>query len=206
MPRRMPPRPKKGCKPANAGRRFPPEPLTRDEIHALLRCCSRRAPTGRRNAALIALLYRTGLRISEALSLEPKDLDPDAGTVRVLHGKGGRNRIVGCDPQVFVMIDAWLQVRPRRAMRVFTTLQGGPLDASYFRKALTRLAARAGIAKRCHPHGFRHSMAVELVRENVPMPIVQRQLGHASLSTTAAYLQSINPQEVVDAVRGRGDW
>ncbi len=59
--------------------------------------CSKRAPTGIRNGALIALLYRGQLRIGEALALKPKDLDFDAGTVRVLHGKGDMARTIGLD-------------------------------------------------------------------------------------------------------------
>jgi len=67
-------------------------------IRALLRACSSRAPTGIRNRALIAVLYRGGLRISEALALHQKDVDQAAGTVTVLHGKGDQRRTVGMDP------------------------------------------------------------------------------------------------------------
>ena len=73
------------------------EPLTRAEVNALLAQCSRRAPTGIRNRALITVLYRTGLRIFEALALQPKDVDLDNGTLRVLHGKGDKMRTVGLD-------------------------------------------------------------------------------------------------------------
>ena len=73
-------------------RRLPPEILTDAEVCALMRVCSRHAPTGLRNRALIALLYRAGLRINEALSLYPKDLELAGGSVRVLNGKGGRSR------------------------------------------------------------------------------------------------------------------
>ena len=64
--------------------RFPPEVLTEDEVRGLTRACSSRAPTGLRNAALIAVLYRAGLRVSEALDLRVKDFNPEAGTLRVL--------------------------------------------------------------------------------------------------------------------------
>ena len=72
----------------NRGKRFPAEVLTGDEVRGLIKAASGRAPTGIRNRALLGLLYRGGLRISEALALEVKDLDQNAGTVRVLHGKG----------------------------------------------------------------------------------------------------------------------
>src|SRR5438132_9998176 len=75
---------------ANAGRRFPAEILTPDEVRALIKACSNRAPTGVRNRALLVLLYRGGLRVAEALRLRPKDLDRAAGTVTILVGKGGK--------------------------------------------------------------------------------------------------------------------
>jgi site-specific recombinase XerC len=80
--------------PSNKGRTFPPEPLTADEVKSLIMACSNRAPTGIRNRALIVMLYRGGLRISEALALRPKDLNCIAGSVRILHGKGDIRRFV----------------------------------------------------------------------------------------------------------------
>ncbi len=87
----------------NRGRRFPAELLSEEEARALVRACSARAPTGIRNRALINLLYRGGLRVSEALALMPKDVDQAAGTVTVLHGKGDRRRVVGIDPAAFAV-------------------------------------------------------------------------------------------------------
>ncbi len=75
-------------------RRFPAEILSDDEVHRLLDACSR-GPTGLRNRALIAILYRGGLRINEALDLFPKDIDLEHGSIRILNGKGGRARTVG---------------------------------------------------------------------------------------------------------------
>ncbi len=77
--------------------RFPAEVLTDDEVRALMKACKGPAFTVARHRALIALLYRGGLRISEALKLHPKDLDLEAGAVRVLWGKGGKARTVGVD-------------------------------------------------------------------------------------------------------------
>jgi integrase/recombinase XerD len=78
-------------------RTLPAEVYSEDEVQRLVKACSQ-GKTGVRNRALITVLYRAGLRISEALDLLPKDLDPDAGTVRVLHGKGNKARTVGMDP------------------------------------------------------------------------------------------------------------
>jgi site-specific recombinase XerD len=198
-----------GRPPANKGRRLPPEPLTEAEVGALLAQCSRRAPTGVRNRALIVLLWRAGLRISEALALKPADLDPDAGTVRVLHGKGNRSRVVGLDPLAFQIVERWVECRQRRGLGrvelLFCTLDGRPLQASYVRQLLPRLARKAGLTKRVHPHGLRHTHAVELRREGVDIAIISKQLGHRSIATTARYLDHVAPFEVVEAMRQR-EW
>ena len=171
------------------GRRLPPEPLTRQEVEALLRRCSRRAPTGFRNRALIAVLYRGGLRISEALALRLDDLDAETGAVRVLHGKGDRARTIGLDAGAFALVDAWVDCRRRigldRTAPLFCTLAGRRLHASYVRQLLPRLARKAGIGKRVHPHGLRHTHATELAAENVSLLDIQTQLGHAHLDNRA---------------------
>lgn len=176
-------------------------------MKALLNACSNRAPTGIRNRALIAVLYRGGLRLGEALVLRPKDVDADQGTVTVLHGKGDRRRTAGLDPGAMAMVLRWTEKRSQMGINgrspLFCTLAGGTLKSSYVRTLLPRLAARVGIEKRVHPHGFRHTMAFELMMEGVPVPIIQRQLGHASLATTDRYLQHLAPKDVVDAMQRR---
>ena len=193
--------------PWNKGRKLPAEVLTRAEIEALMRACSKRAPTGIRNRALIALLYRGQLRISEALGLKPKDLDRKAGTVRVLHGKGDKARTVGLDDGAWAILELWLQSRQRLGLSgrrpVFCTLQGKPLQSRYCRSLLARLGRKAGIDKRVHPHGLRHTGAAELRAEGVDIGVISRQLGHASIATTARYLDHIAPQQVVDAMKRR---
>ena len=94
-------------------RRLPPDVLTDAEVCALMRACGRHAPTGIRNRSLIALLYRSGLRINEALTLYPKDLELADGAVRVLNGKGGRSRTVGLDAGAAAIVERWLDVRSR---------------------------------------------------------------------------------------------
>src|SRR5262245_65322347 len=91
--------------PANKGAKLHPEPLTQDEVGRLLKACSKRAPTGIRNRALIVLLYRGQLRINEALSLMPKDIDAKAGTIRVLNGKGNKSRADGLDDEAVCILD-----------------------------------------------------------------------------------------------------
>ena len=193
--------------PANKGRKLPPEPLNPDEAKALIRVCSKRAATGVRNRALIAVLYRAGLRISEALALYPKDLNAQASMIRVLHGKGDHDRVVGLDAGAWAILQNWLDRRAAAGInghaRVFCTLKGKPMKAAYVRGLLPRLARKAGIDKRVHAHGLRHTFAFELAGEGTPIHEIQLSLGHASVSTTDRYIKHLNPSAVVETMKAR---
>lgn len=193
--------------PANKGCKLPAEPLTADEVKLLIRACSKRAPSGVRNRALIVVLYRAGLRVSEALGIMPKDLDSEAYSIRILHGKGDHARTVGLDAGAWAILQLWLERRTALGMTgrqpVFCTLKGGKMTTSYVRNLMPRLARKAGIMKRVHPHGLRHTFAYELAAEKTPINLIQAQLGHASLSTTNRYLNRLNPVAVVEAMKAR---
>ena len=96
-----------------------------------------------------------------------------------------------------------------RALPVLTELHpirvaaGGPLYDSYVRHLMKRLGRRAGIDKRVHPHGLRHTHAAELIREGVRINVVSKQLGHSSSSVTARYIDHIAPAEVIETMRAR---
>lgn len=188
----------------------PPEIYTPAEVRALMKACGRGA-SGVRNRALIALLWRSGARISEALALVPGDLDAGAGTIRIRHGKGDRYRTIGLDADGFEVVSSWLavraqRVRPKRGARVFCTLAGGPVSPEYVRKLLPRLRSRAGMTKRVHAHGFRHTHATELAMEGVPVPVIGAQLGHTNITTTVRYLARIAPKAVIDVIQSRRAW
>jgi site-specific recombinase XerD len=188
-------------------RRQPPEVLTEPEAMALIKACSSRAPTGIRNRALIAVLWRSDLRISEALALELRDLDLQAGTLRVRHGKGDKPRTVGVDEQATALLARWLDRRRAlgRGARapVFCTLEGGLVDPSYVRHLLPRLARKAGIDRRVHAHGLRHTYAAELARDRTPINIIRDALGHTTLQVTDRYLRDVAPMHVIDTIRAR---
>ena len=181
--------------------------------HALTDSCSRRGPSGIRNRALILLLYRGMLRISEALSLKPADMDLDQQTIRIRNGKGRKARTVGIPGSVCDALARWLEIR--RSLEIngssplFCGIENGAqrsnlgekLDPSYLRHLLPRLAKKAGIEKRVHPHGFRHSGAVRLLRAGVDVGIISRALGHASIATTDRYINHLHPQMVIDAMK-----
>jgi site-specific recombinase XerD len=192
------------------GSRLDADLLTPAEIELLMRQCSRRAPTGVRNRALIAVLWRCGLRVGEARALAVKDFDPDSGTLVVQRGKGGKRRVVGVDAGTVALVGRWLEIRRRRGLPaggapLFCSLVGKPLDLSYVRHLLPRLARRAGIERRVHAHGLRHAFAVDLVRDGAPLYVVRDALGHASVATTQVYLSRVGAHEAVDAMRSR-EW
>lgn len=198
--------PAKGQPSPFRGKRQPGEPLTGAEVQALLAGCSSRAPTGIRNRALIIVMYRAGLRIGEALALKPSDINPDRGTVRLLHTKGDHDRTVSLDAGPMALVQRWMGKRRELGYRngfLFCTLKGGELSDRYVRDMLQRVKARAGLEKRIHPHGLRHSHAAELVEEGVPVNVIQQQLGHANLATTDAYLRHIAPAAVIAMGRNR---
>jgi site-specific recombinase XerD len=204
---------KAGQRPPNYGRRFPAEILTREEISRLIEACPRRGAAGVRNRALIVVLWRAGLRCQEALDLELRDIDAREGTITVRHGKGDRRRVVGVDPPAFAILERWLQVRsglgvPRGA-KVFCTITKGnlgrPVGAAYWRDAIKRLGMQAGIEKRVHSHGLRHTLAVELRREGIDMLTISRQLGHTSLDITQKYVDHLEPGEVIQTMQRR-EW
>ena len=189
-------------------KRYPPEILTHGQVLALLDACGHGTAAAERNRALIAVLYRAGLRIGEALALEPHDLDQRNGAVRVRSGKGGRSRTVGMDPHAFELVGVWLNTRTDLGINqhapVFCTRQGRSISAAYCRRLLAGLGRRANIAARVHPHGLRHTHASQLRAEGVEIGIISKQLGHRSIATTAHYLDHIAPWDVVRTVGGRG--
>lgn len=191
------------------GMTFPPEILTSDEVRALMNVASRRGVCGVRDRAMIATMYRAGLRVSEALALQPKDVDLATGAIQVLHGKGDKARTVGVDPETIALLEVWLAKRSGLGLNgrhpLFCTLSGGKMSRVQFTQRLKALAAKAGIEKRVHPHGLRHSRAVDLVRNGTPLPIIQRAYGHTSLQTTQTYVSHIAPVDVIEAMQ-RGTW
>ena len=180
-----------GRAPKNKGLLYPADPPSVDEIVAVMR----RIPTDRyglRLRALIVVLWRGGLRIHEALSLTESDLDPRRGSILVKHGKGNKRREVGMDPWAWTdHLAPWVACRVELPVgALFCVIdgptRGRPWSATAVRDELRRYALAAGVRRRFAPHQLRHAHAVELAREGVSLPIIQRQLGHSYVSTTSA--------------------
>lgn len=198
----------RGRPPANRGQKYPADPPTIPEIVALLDACPTATTVGARNRALLVVLWRTGLRCSEALDLTEQDLDPRARSVLVRAGKGGKRRLVGMDDLGWTELDPWLAQRRQLPVGPLFCIVQGPTtgrrwNGSGVRRMIVSAARVAGVRRRMHPHGLRHAHACELAREGVALHIIQRQLGHSNPGTTAIYLGGIAPVEVIDAIGAR---
>ena len=165
-------------------------------------------PDRLRLRGVIVVLWRAGLRISEALALQESDLDQTRGAVLVRRGKGGKRREVGMDRWAWDQLEPWLQVRAGLPVGgLFCVLRGPTHGRSCsptgMRTQLRNVACAAGVRRRFAPHQLRHAHAVEMSREGVPLIVIQRQLGHADLGITSAYLRGIDNTEIIHAVHER---
>ena len=197
----------RGRPPRNKGEQYPADPPTVEEIVAVMRNVGDRAD-GHRLRALIVLLWRAGLRVSEALALQESDLDRPRGAVLVRRGKGGKRREVGMDRWGWEQLDPWLGIRRQLPIGALLCVVHGPTagrrwEASAARKQLHHAAAEAGVRRRFAPHQLRHAHAVEMAHEGVRLGVIQRQLGHANLGITSIYLQGIDSSEIISTVHGR---
>lgn len=187
----------RGRPPRNKGEQYPADPPTVEEIVAVMRTVGDRAD-GHRLRALIVLLWRAGLRINEALTLQESDLDRSRGAVLVRRGNGGKRREVGMDRWAWEQLDPWIEIRRRLPIGALLCVIHGPTagrrwEASAARKQLHRAAAAAGVRRRFAPHQLRHAHAVEMAHEGVPLVVIQRQLGHANLGITSVYSKASTP-------------
>jgi len=159
-----------GRPPRNKGLSYPPDPPTVEEIITVMRAAGN-GPDGLRLRALIVVLWRAGLRISEALALTESDLDCDRGAILVRRGKGGKRREVGMDRWGWEQLSPWLTYRATLPVgALFCILRGAtrgrPCSPAGFRRQLCDTAQRAGVRRRFAPHQLRHAHAVEMSHTN----------------------------------------
>ncbi len=186
----------RAVRPPTPGRRLP-KSLTIDEVLALLEGAGGDSPADGpltlRNRALLELLYSTGSRISEAVGLDVDDIDTQARSA-LLHGKGGKQRLVPVGRPAVQALDAYLvRGRPELARRgrgtpaIFLNARGGRLSRQSAWQVLQDAAERAGITSGVSPHMLRHSFATHLLEGGADVRVVQELLGHASVTTTQIY-------------------
>ncbi|MCZ8185109.1 MAG: tyrosine recombinase XerC [Beijerinckiaceae bacterium] len=145
-----------------------------------------------RDAAVFALLYGGGLRISEALSLKRRDAPRSAGDVLTITGKGGKVRQVPVLPLIVDSIATYLALSPWKTGPegpLFLGAKGGPLSPRIIQLAMEGLRGALGLPDSATPHALRHSFATHLLARGGDLRTIQELLGHASLSTTQVYTE-----------------
>jgi integrase/recombinase XerC len=144
-----------------------------------------------RDAAVMALLYGSGLRISEALGLKRREVPlPGAGDVLVVTGKGNKTRMVPVLQNVLTLIQDYVAMCPYQLAQegpIFVGARGGPLSPRIIQLTMERLRGALGLPDSATPHALRHSFATHLLSRGGDLRAIQELLGHASLSTTQIY-------------------
>jgi site-specific recombinase XerD len=167
-----------------------------EEINAVLDAADRTAPDGRRDYALLALMFNTGARVQEIVGLKGTDLELTKPASVRIWGKGRKERICPIWPETATMLHKHLEERRidiRQPVAVFTNHLGGPLTRFGVRYILTKYVRKASQVrpslgkKRLHPHSVRHSTAVHLLKSGIDPASIARWLGHASVTTTNKY-------------------
>ncbi len=155
-----------------------------------------------RDAAVLALLYGSGLRISEALGLARRDVGPGVDVVTVI-GKGNKARMVPVLPQVIALVAEYVALCPYHLPAegpLFVGAKGGPLSPRIIQLAMARLRGALGLPDTATPHALRHSFATHLLVRGGDLRAIQELLGHASLSTTQVYT-AVDTERLLEVYR-----
>jgi integrase/recombinase XerD len=169
-----------------------PKALSEQQVEALLEAPDTGSVLGLRDRTMLELMYATGLRVSELITLEAVNLGINQGVVRVM-GKGGKERLVPMGEEALSWIQSYLQdARPELLSgadcpMVFVTNRKAGMTRQAFWYAIRKHASNAGISQAVSPHMLRHSFATHLLNHGADLRVVQLLLGHSDLSTTQIY-------------------
>jgi integrase/recombinase XerD len=169
-----------------------PKSLSEAQVEALIAAPLTDEALGHRDRAMLELLYASGLRVSELVSLKTVHVSLDEGALRVM-GKGSKERLVPFGAQAHQWIQSYLaQARPvilqsRTSDALFVTARGGAMTRQAFWLLIKRYARLAGIDAPLSPHTLRHAFATHLLNHGADLRAVQMLLGHADISTTTIY-------------------
>jgi integrase/recombinase XerD len=169
-----------------------PKSLTEPDVERLLAAPSLDAPRGLRDRAMLEVLYASGLRVSELVTLSVMQLSQDMGVVRIL-GKGSKERLVPVGEVALDWVRRYVrEARPsllggRQSNALFVTSRGKPMTRQAFWHLIKRYALQAAIRTAISPHTLRHAFATHLLNHGADLRVVQLLLGHADISTTQIY-------------------
>ncbi|MFO1220505.1 MAG: site-specific tyrosine recombinase XerD [Burkholderiaceae bacterium] len=169
-----------------------PKTLSEAQVEALLKAPDVDTPLGLRDRAMLELMYASGLRVSELVTLKSVHLSQADGVLRVT-GKGSKERLVPFGAEAQAWIERYLKqsraeiLGEQRSDALFVTARGGPMTRQMFWKLIKRHALAADIRSALSPHTLRHAFATHLLNHGADLRAVQMLLGHADISTTTIY-------------------
>ncbi len=169
-----------------------PRSLTEEEVEALLAAPSVSDPLGHRDRTMLEVLYATGLRVTELVSLKITSVNLSQGVLRIV-GKGDRERLIPLGEEAVQWLHQFLQgprveiLLERQTDYLFPTRRGDRMTRQAFWHIIKRHARSAGVQKELSPHTLRHAFATHLLNHGADLRVVQMLLGHSDLSTTQIY-------------------
>ena len=193
--------------------RLPRTVLTLREVLKILKAVAReKTPTGLRDRAILETFYATGIRVTELAKLKPYDVDTEENLLRIVLGKGKKDRTVPLTQEAASAIETYLvKGRPKllgskKASWLFLGSRGGRLHRATLNRIVQKWVKEAGVKKKATCHSFRHSVATHLLRGGADIRHIQTLLGHESLSTTERYtrVEISDLREVVSRAHPRG--
>jgi integrase/recombinase XerD len=170
-----------------------PKTLSENQVEALLKQPPVHTPRGLRDRAMLEVLYATGLRVSELVSVGVMEISLSDGVLRVVQGKGGKDRLVPLGAEAAHWITTYMKearpvlLGPRTSPAMFVTARGMPMTRQSFWLLIKKYAVLAGVRAPLSPHVLRHAFATHLLNHGADLRVVQMLLGHADISTTQIY-------------------
>lgn len=169
-----------------------PKTMSEGQVEALLAAPDVSTPLGLRDRAMIELMYASGLRVSELVTLKSIEVGMNEGVLRVT-GKGSKTRLVPFGEEAGAWMERYLADARSQILQgqiddaLFVTARGGPMTRQMFWTLIKKYALQAGISVRLSPHTLRHAFATHLLNHGADLRVVQLLLGHADISTTQIY-------------------
>ena len=181
-----------------------PEFLTEDEQNKLINVFNVRYYSSYRNKVMIQLFLNTGFRLAEMIDCKWKDINLMTGQIKVVEGKGKKDRMIWIDEDTIAILEQWKERQFNELGKqeyVFTNRYGQQLVPRDIREMIVNYSAKAGIDKHITPHTLRHSFATDLLRATDNIRKVQKALGHDDISTTQIYTHIVD-SELEQAMKG----